>query len=152
MTTNDDLSRLYRETVLEHSRHPHNCRAIEAADRRVEGHNPLCGDRLTLYLDLDGDHIGDAAFEATGCAISLASASVLTDLVHGRRIGEARELIGKAAAMFGGGPPGEDLGDLAALSGVSAYPSRVRCAMLPWRTLESALSDGSATVTTEDDR
>jgi nitrogen fixation NifU-like protein len=151
MTGAGDLSRLYRETVLDHCRNPRNCRRIHGTPHHAEGHNPLCGDKVTVYVALDGDRIGDAAFEATGCAISLASASMLTGLVRGRRISEARETIHKAAALFSGKPTAGDLGELTALGGVSAYPSRIRCAMLPWRTLESALGGGAATVSTEDE-
>lgn len=149
MTAQEDLSRLYRDTVLEHSRAPHNFRRIAAADRRAEGNNPLCGDRITLYLDLAGDRIDDAAFEASGCAISVASASMLTEMVRGRRIEEARAAIRDAAALFSGESAGDGLGALAALASVRAYPARIRCAMLPWRTLESALSGNPATVSTE---
>ena len=151
MNTHDDLSRLYRETVLSHNRSPRNFRRIESATRKATGHNPLCGDKITVYLDLDADErIRDIAFEATGCAISMASASMLTEMVKNRPLGETQDLIIAACAAFsddsgGAAPPGE----LAALAGVRAYPSRVRCATLPWRTLESALRGDASGVSTE---
>jgi len=144
----DELSRLYRDTVLDHSRNPRNFRRIGHPDAQAEGHNPLCGDRLSLYLRLDGDRIADAAFEATGCAISIASASMMTEAVRGQATAAARAAIREAGATFSGAcdaPPG----DLASLAAVRAYPSRIRCAMLPWRTLEAALDGGADTVSTE---
>ena len=150
MTGNDDLSRLYRDTVLDHSRNPRNFRRIESAQCHATGHNPLCGDKVTLYVDLeDDDRIRDAAFEATGCAISVDSASMLTELVRNRRLGEVRDLIRDVCAMFTDHPVNPPPGDLAALAGVRAYPSRVRCATLPWRTLEAALQGSPAAVSTE---
>lgn len=150
MPGQDDLSRLYRETVLDHSRNPRNFRRIESADRRATGHNPLCGDKITLYVDLDAnENISDAAFEATGCAISLASASMLTELVRSRPLADVKTLVLDVCAMFTDQPHNPPPGDLAALAGVRAYPSRVRCATLPWRTLEAALQRDPAAVSTE---
>lgn len=143
-----DLNRLYREAVLDHSRHPRNFRRIDQPIAQAEGHNPLCGDKVTVYLRLAGERIADAAFEATGCAISIASASMMTEVVRGKSTASARAAIHDAAATFSGGcehPPGE----LAALATVRSYPSRIRCALLPWRTLESALDGSAGTVSTE---
>lgn len=144
-----ELSRLYREAVLDHSQHPHNFRRIETADAKATGDNPLCGDRISVYLRLDDGRITDAAFEATGCAIMIASASMMTDVARGRPIDAARMAIADAEALFTGAPPPAPPGDLAALAGVRAYPSRVRCALLPWRTLQAALDGAAAPVTTE---
>jgi nitrogen fixation NifU-like protein len=140
--------RLYRDTVLEHSRNPHHFGRIADPDAQAEGHNPLCGDKVAVYLRLDGERITDAAFEASGCAISIASASMMTDIIHGRSKAAAQAAIRDADATFTGdcaAPPGE----LAALAAVRAYPSRVRCALLPWRTLRAALDDVRGTISTE---
>jgi nitrogen fixation NifU-like protein len=146
-----DLGRLYRDQVLDHSRHPRNFRRIERAAARAEGHNPLCGDSVTVYLRLDGDRIADAAFEATGCAISMASASLMTEMIRGRTVAAARTAIRDTNAAFAGAEGAAPPDDLAALSGVRAYPSRVRCVLLPWRTLEAALGGEVAAVSTEQD-
>ncbi len=144
---------LYRQIVLDHSRHPRNQRRPERYDQEAEGHNRLCGDKVRVYLRLNLDYIQDIAFEASGCAICLASASLMTETVHSRPVHEARIAIDqfdRALSM----DKGEGLtGDLAALAGVSQYPSRIRCATLPWKTLRAALDSvpGSAPgpVTTE---
>lgn len=145
-----DLADLYRTAVLDHSRHPRNFRRLEMANRQATGHNPLCGDKVTLYVELGGDDIiRDAAFEAAGCAISVASASMLSEQVRGRSAGEALELVGRVSGMFTDPPGGAPAGDIAALAGVRDYPSRVRCATLPWRTLEAALRGERGEATTE---
>ena len=152
MTDEADLQALYRQTVLDHCRHPRNFRRIEAPDRQAEGHNPLCGDKVTIYLRLAGDTVADVAFEATGCAISLASASMLTDMIRGKRVPDVDAAIDEVGALFApGGEPSKRVreSDIGALSGVRAYPSRIRCATLAWRTLEAALHAGAGTVTTE---
>ncbi len=143
-----DVSRLYRDRVLEHSRNPRNFRRIGQPDASAEGHNPLCGDKVSVYLQFDDNRIRDAAFEATGCAISIASASMMTEAVRGQPAAAARAAIRDAEATFAGGcdtPPG----DLAALAAVREYPSRVRCALLPWRTLAAALAGDAIKVSTE---
>lgn len=143
-----DVSRLYRDRVLDHSRNPRNSRRIPEPDARAEGHNPLCGDKVAVYLQIEDGRIRDAAFEATGCAISIASASMMTETVRDQSIAAARAAIHDAEATFAGGvdsPPGE----LAALAAVRAYPSRIRCALLPWRTLAAALAGQAGTVSTE---
>lgn len=149
MTTDAQLSRLYQDIVLRHSRNPHNQRRIEAAQAHADGHNPLCGDRITVYLQLEHGHIREAAFEAVGCAISLASASMLTDAITGCSTAEALNLAGEVEARLAGQPATRDLGEIEALSGVRAYPARVRCATLPWRTLQAALTGAAQTVSTE---
>jgi nitrogen fixation NifU-like protein len=151
MATEGELGELYRETVLDHSRRPRNLRRIEQPARRATGHNPLCGDKITVYLDLTADKIvRDAAFEATGCAISMASASMLTELVRNRPLAEVQSMIRNVFAMFVSETEGLAPGEMAAFAGVRAYPSRVRCATLAWRTLEAALRGGDqAVVSTE---
>jgi len=150
MADEQELRQLYRETVLEHSRQPRNLRRIAPPARHATGHNPLCGDKVTIYLDLTADEIvRDAAFEASGCAISMASASMLTELVKSQCIADVRRLTRSVFAMFATDTPGPSPGDMAALAGVRAYPSRVRCATLAWRTLEAALQGDRVAVSTE---
>lgn len=148
--TADNLARLYQQTVLAHSRAPRNRRRLGDANREAEGHNLLCGDKLNLYLRVEDDCIADIGFEGSGCAISLASASMMTEAVKGRRTGDATEAVRNLLAWFGDGS-GRDApaGELAALSGVRDYPSRIRCATLPWQTLEAALAGRAGTVSTE---
>lgn len=152
MSESTDIQALYRQTVLDHCRHPRNCRPIDTATRTGEGHNPLCGDHVKIYLKLEGDIVNDAAFEATGCAISLASASMLTEMIRGKPLAQVDALIGEVRAMFtpGSQPSAEILRSaIGALNGVRVYPSRIRCATLPWRALEAALHAEPSSVTTE---
>jgi len=144
----ESLARLYRQTVLEHSRQPHNLGRMAQPDHQASGDNPLCGDRITLYLREKAGCITEAAFEGTGCAISLASASMLTDLVPGRPAAEVRRLVRTIMDAFTGSN-GTLPGDLAALGEVRAYPARIRCATLPWKTLDAALDDAGTPVSTE---
>ncbi len=148
MSNDNNLHELYRKTVLEHSRQPRNFRRIEHADQKAEGHNPLCGDKINLYLNLDNDHLADVAYEASGCAISLASASMMTEQMTGLEVAAARQHTDEVIAAFSD-PDTELPGELTALGGVRAYPSRIRCALLPWRTLRAGLDAESATVNTE---
>jgi nitrogen fixation NifU-like protein len=152
MTASDDLTRLYRDTVLDHSRNPRNFRSLAAPSHTATGHNPLCGDKVVLYLDIGSDgRIGAATFEGSGCAISLASASMLTELVRGQSASAARALAAQLEATLAGADDPPAAGDLASLSGVRAYPARVRCATLAWRTLEAALRGDKSPITTERD-
>jgi nitrogen fixation NifU-like protein len=147
-----ELTDLYQEVILDHNRRPRNFRTIEAASRKQEGYNPLCGDRLTLYVALDGDRISDVAFQGTGCAISKASASLMTEALKGKTVAEARELFEKFHDMVTSSPDtaAADLGKLSVLSGVREYPTRVKCASLAWHTLKAAVSgETDAPVTTE---
>ena len=137
-----DLRELYQDVIVDHNRSPRNFRKLPDATRTQEGFNPLCGDKLMLYLKLDGDRISDVSFEGSGCAISVASASLMSQNVKGKTIREAEQLFGRMRALLTG--DGQDLdlealGNLAALSGVSAYPSRVKCASLCWHALNAAL-------------
>ena len=148
-----DLTNLYQELILDHSRKPRNFGELENASARAEGSNPLCGDELTLYVDVEDGVVRDARFEGHGCAISTASASLMTEAVHGRTTEEARALFKRFHTSLLSGPGSEidvgDLGKLAALTGVRDYPMRVKCASLAWHTLNAALDGRGETVTTE---
>ena len=136
-----DLSDLYQNVILDHNRRPRNFGSLDSADASVEGFNPMCGDHLTLRLKLSDDTISDIRFEGQGCAISTASASLMTEAVKGKSRGAALELFDRVHQLLtdDAAPPAEGLGKLAALSGVREYPARVKCASLCWHTLASAL-------------
>lgn len=144
------LSDLYQEVILDHNRRPRNFRAIDGATRQ-EGYNPLCGDRLTLYVKVEGGRVADVAFEGSGCAISKASASLMTEAVKGRTVAEARATFDAFQAMVTSplGSDVPDLGKLSALSGVREFPTRVKCASLAWHTLKAALEGAAGAVSTE---
>ncbi|HUF73471.1 MAG TPA: SUF system NifU family Fe-S cluster assembly protein [Gammaproteobacteria bacterium] len=145
-----DLKELYREVILDHNRSPRNFGEIENADRVVNGVNPLCGDKMTLYLKLDGDRIGDARFEGTGCAISIASSSLMTERVKGSTIEESLDLFNDVRAMLTGArDPDDRMEKLAVLAGVREFPSRVKCASLAWHALKSALTSDKSEISTE---
>lgn len=136
---------LYREIILDHYRRPRHKHAVAAADRSVEANNPLCGDEIDLTLRFDGDNIAEIGFEGRGCSISQASASMLCEAVAGLPAGDARALADRFREMLTGEGDDSDIGDLEALSGVRAYPMRVKCATLAWNALLQALdSDGTA--------
>jgi nitrogen fixation NifU-like protein len=145
-----ELSDLYQEVILDHNRRPRNFRRLEAPTHEAEGYNPLCGDRLNVYVQLDGDVIADVAFEGSGCAISKASASLMTDALKGRTVAEARDLFARFHRVVTTPPdqPVEELGKLSALAGVREFPVRVKCASLAWHTLKAAL-DREAITSTE---
>lgn len=147
-----DLKDLYQEVIVDHNRAPRNFGKLEGADRTLEGFNPLCGDRLTLYLKMDDDHIGDISFDGTGCAISVASASLMTEALKGKTVNEAEEIFNSFHDLLTVDNPDPDLeklGKLAALAGVRDYPTRVKCATLCWHTLHSALEGADTPVSTE---
>ena len=146
-----DLKELYRDLILDHNRRPRNFGRVEPADGRADGHNPLCGDRLSLSVRLSGDRIEDIRFEGTGCAISTASASLMTEAVKGKDRAAVRELFQRVHSLLThpDAQPDATLGKLAALSGVREFPARVKCATLSWHTLNAALEHGAATVSTE---
>jgi len=149
-----ELADLYRDVILDHNRRPRNFGPLEPADATMEGFNPLCGDRLTLRLRLDGDRIADVRFEGKGCAISTASASLMTEAVKGKTRAEVAQLFERVHELLtsDAAPPPDDLGKLAALSGVREFPARVKCASLCWHTLTSALNPASqrpASISTE---
>jgi nitrogen fixation protein NifU and related proteins len=145
-----DLRDLYQEVILDHTKRPRNFRTIDPADRKADGFNPLCGDRITVYLRMDGERVSDIAFQGSGCAISTASASMMTEKLKGKTAAEIQALFdqfhdlvtGKTAATG-------DLGKLAAFSGVSEFPIRVKCASLAWHAVKAALEGSRASVSTE---
>jgi nitrogen fixation NifU-like protein len=145
------LRELYQEVILDHNRSPRNFRAMADATRSVEGSNPLCGDHYTVYVKVQDGRIADVSFTGAGCAISKASASVMTSLMKGKSVPEAEVLYHSFHRMVKGeGSEGDAVGKLAAFAGVSEFPARVKCASLAWHTLHSALrEDPGGTVTTE---
>ena len=147
-----DLSDLYQEVVLEHSKRPRNYRVVEGHNREAAGHNPLCGDQLSVTLKVEGDVIRDIGFQGQGCAISRASASVMTGAVKDKTREEAEQLFEQVHKLVTEGPAEVDteaLGKLAVLSGVSEFPARVKCASLAWHTLRAALRGEAEPISTE---
>lgn len=147
-----ELDDLYQEIILDHNRRPRNYGVLKEPTHRAEGHNPLCGDEVTVFLHLEGDVIREITFDGQGCAISRASASLMTTRLKGKTVAQARALMREVHELLTGpdlaAPPPDDLGDLAALAGVRKFAVRVKCAALAWRTLEAALAQ-SGNVTTE---
>ena len=141
---------LYQETILDHSKRPRNHHSMDDANRKADGYNPLCGDKLRLYLKVEDDVVQDASFEASGCAISTASASLMTDSLKGKTRAEALKLMEKFHDLLTTDTPvRQDLGKLVVFCGVRDYPARVKCATLAWHTLKSALNNAGDPVTTE---
>ena len=136
-----DSSELYQSIILDHNRAPRNFRALETADAKAEGYNPLCGDQLTVWLKLDGARIGDVTFQGSGCAISKASASLMTTVMKGRTLAEAERIFESFHRMVtGSGSPADDLPPkLAVFAGVREFPARVKCASLSWHALKQAI-------------
>lgn len=148
----DGLRELYQEVILDHSKNPRNFRQLEGASHVAKGHNPLCGDRLTLYVVLEDGVITDVAFQGAGCAISTASASMLTERLKGKTEAEAEKIFGAFHELLTGKDPvagDEELGKLAVFAGVREFPVRVKCATLAWHTLKAALSQHEEAVSTE---
>lgn len=152
-----DLRELYQEMILEHNNRPRNFHTIPDASRKAEGYNPLCGDRLTLYLSLEGDRIKDISFQGSGCAISKASASMMTAALKGKSTAEADKIFEAFHRMLAPGKHSKATGDaqdllgkLTVFSGVCAFPTRVKCATLAWHTLRSGLKGQAQTVSTEE--
>lgn len=146
-----DLRELYQEVIFDHNRHPRNVGKLADANRHADGHNPLCGDKLSLYLKIENDIIADVRFEGTGCAISTASASLMTERLKGMKVADAEALFQKfhaAVTEDGKDAQGPELGKLSVLTGVRDYPARVKCATLAWHTLEAALHN-QETASTE---
>jgi nitrogen fixation NifU-like protein len=146
------LSSLYQDLILDHNRAPQNYRRMEDANRRVEGVNPLCGDRLTVWLRMEDDVIKDAAFQGSGCAISKASASLMTSAVKGKTRDEAEALFERFRRLVTGSmgqTEAESLGKLVVFSGLSEFPIRVKCASLSWHALKAALNEPDTVVSTE---
>ena len=154
MTTDiGELGDLYQEVILEHSKAPRNFRKPASANHHAEGYNPLCGDRCSVFLDVEGDAIRDIGFQGSGCAISRASASMMTQSVKGKSKEQAARLFEQFHRLVTGDADAvtnaQDLGKLAVFAGVSKFPARVKCATLAWHTLQSALQDKQETVSTE---
>lgn len=148
-----DLQDLYQEVLMDHNRRPRNFRTLDEANRSAEGFNPLCGDKITLFLEVEDGLITDVGFQGAGCAISRASASMMTDSIKGKTIEEATK-ISDGFRLLVSHKPGEDvnaeeLGDLEVLSGVAAFPARIKCATLCWHTLQAALNGREDAVSTD---
>ena len=148
-----DLEDLYQDIVIDHSSRPRNFRKLEGANRTAEGFNPLCGDKINLYLSVEDDLITDVGFVGAGCAISKASSSMMTESIKGQKVEDARKIFAAFRGMITqqseGEPDSELLGDLEVLEGVSAYPARIKCATLAWHTLNSALDGKTDSAKTE---
>ena len=152
MAAQEQLQALYRSTVLEHSREPHHFGRLASSNRSATGHNPLCGDKCTVYLEVTNDELADLSFEGAGCAICMASASIMTDTVRGYSLALVSATADQVLQSFSDSQATDnnDLpGDMAALGAVRQYPSRLRCATLAWQTLQAALTGNAQTVTTE---
>ena len=148
----DALRDLYQEVIFDHNRNPRNFRVMENANREVEGYNPLCGDRLKLFLRVEDGVIKDASFQGSGCAISTASVSLMTEIIKGQTEAQARDLFVTFHKITTGQDDSvklEEIGKLAVLAGVREYPSRVKCATLAWHTLDAALKNDVSSVSTE---
>ena len=148
----DEIRDLYQEVVFDHNRNPRNFRVMDDATRKIDGFNPLCGDRITLYVKVKDNVIEDVSFQGSGCAISTASASLMTEIVRGHTEEETHglfELFHKIVTGEDSRTNFDELGKLAVLAGVRAYPARVKCATLAWHSLEAALKEDAETVSTE---
>lgn len=149
-----ELMDLYQEVILDHNKKPRNHGSLADPDRYAEGNNPLCGDELKIFLKMTGDRVEDIRFEGSGCAISTASASLMTEAIRGKSVAEIEELFTDFHELLTGDPSvtaqaGAELGKLAVFSGVREFPVRVKCATLAWHTLQAALEGATATVSTE---
>jgi nitrogen fixation NifU-like protein len=146
-----DLADLYQQVIIDHNRNPRNKKAIDGASRVAAGDNPLCGDKIQLFVRLEGDTVADVSFQGKGCAISQASASLLTGAVKGKSVADADKLFREFQAMVmgQGQPDNATLGKLAAFGGVKQFPARIKCANLAWHTLHAALAADQAPVSTE---
>ena len=145
----DDLNDLYQQVILDHSKSPRNYSKLEAANRTAQGHNPLCGDHVTMYLHVDGNTVKDISWQGSGCAISRASASILTTAVKGKSVAEVKSLFAQVHDMVTTGKSNGDLGKLAVFAGVHKFPARVKCAILPWHAAVAAVEGKSEPVSTE---
>lgn len=145
-----ELRELYQEVIIDHGRHPRNFGAMPEANHEKEGFNPLCGDKIILHVLEKNGVLENLRFEGCGCAISMASASLMTEMMKGKNYAEMDDCIAAFHEMVTGGPAHEKLGKLAVLAGVREFPARVKCATLAWHTLKAAVSDDSGNVTTEE--
>ena len=149
------LNDLYQEIILDHSKKPRNCRPLQCATQMAEGYNPLCGDKIKLYLDYENGVVKDISFQGSGCAISTASASLMTEMLKGKTKAQAEEMLWRFHDLLTkdqAAKPGPELGKLAVFSGVREFPARVKCATLAWHTLKAALSGTQETVSTEEEK
>ncbi len=144
-----DLRELYQEVIFDHNRNPRNFHPMPEADHHADGHNPLCGDQLTVYLRIEDDIVRDVSFVGHGCAISTASASLMTEAIKGKPVAEAEALFHDFHALLTDTPPERDFGKLAVLSGVREFPARVKCATLAWHTLHNAIVGAQDQARTE---
>lgn len=149
----DDLAELYQQVILDHSKSPRNFRILEGADHSAQGHNPLCGDNYTIFAKLEGDTIKEITFQGSGCAISKASASLLTESLKGKNRAQVKEVFDKVHEMVTTGKvQDEALGKLAVFAGVHKFPARVKCAILPWHAVLAAIERRGEPVTTESEQ
>jgi nitrogen fixation protein NifU and related proteins len=149
----DDLAELYQQVILDHSKSPRNFRKLEGANRVAQGHNPICGDNYTIYATMDGDVLREVTFQGSGCAISKASASLLTDTLKGKNKAEVRALFDKVHDMITTGKLSDSgMGKLAVFAGVHKFPARVKCAILPWHAVLAAVEGKGDPVTTESEQ
>ena len=145
----DDLNDLYQQVIMDHSRSPRNFRAMTNANRAGQGRNPLCGDQVEIFVRLENDQIQDISFQGSGCAISKASASMMTDSLKGKSKAEAEKIFQEFRDMVTAGVPHEDLDKLSVFAGVNKFPARVKCAILPWHAASAALNGQDTAVSTE---
>ena len=145
----DDLTELYQQVILDHSKTPRNFRVLAEANRTAQGHNPLCGDNVVMYLRVEDGIVKDISFQGSGCAISRASASILTTVLQGKTEEQVKALFGKVHELVTVGKASEDIGKLAVLAGVHKFPARVKCAILPWHAALAALEQKPGAVSTE---
>ena len=148
----DDLTELYQQLLLDHSKSPRNFRVLPDANRTAQGTNPICGDNYTLYARMDGDVVQELTFQGSGCAISKASASLLTESLKGKTKAEVKAMFDKVRDLITTGHSDGDLGKMAALSGVHRFPVRIKCAILPWHAVAAAVEGRGETVSTESDK
>ena len=150
-----NLRELYQQLILDHNKNPRNFRVMSSVDRTAEGHNPLCGDKVQIYLQVNDDRISDISFQGSGCAISKASASLMTDAIKGKTLTETDTLFQNFHTMVTAPSPNDadpdHMGKLAVFSGIRDYPARVKCATLAWHTLKAAIANAQTPVTTESD-
>lgn len=149
----DDLSDLYQQVILDHSKSPRNFRKLEGANRTAQGHNPLCGDNYTIYALMEGDVVKEITFQGSGCAISKASASLLTEMLKGKSKTEVKAVFDKVHDMITTGKVSDSgMGKLSVFAGVHKFPARVKCAILPWHAVVAAVENQGAPVTTENEQ
>jgi nitrogen fixation NifU-like protein len=148
----DDLNDLYQQVILDHCKKPRNFHEMPQASCSAQGHNPLCGDQIKLFLALDGERITDISFVGSGCCISKASASLLTEFAKGKTTGEVENMFGRVRDMVTTGKMAEDAGKLAVFAGVYKYPARVKCAILAWHAVMGAIKGDAKPVTTESEQ